>query len=375
MSLIDLKSQIAWPTSWIGVPPGGVTLDSSDPEEHVAFVIQVPKTGTLKKIGWKIYSVSSPVLTVKVCLETVGNTVGVPISATYATKVLYAPSAESADITSFSAGTRFDEINGSTGISVTGGDFMAVTIRCTARTSGNIIVGASQYGGSSYACPWDVGYVVQTPVYTYLSVGGTGTQWYWPFLTLEYDGEFVPVHGVIPCATGSSLGWNSGSTTAVYGMKFKTPFGCRLCGCWINADFDQDVNLYLYDSDEYTVFSGFPLTLSSTKRKFTSGELRYILFTTQPTLSANTWYRLAIVPTTTTPNVTTYYCTPSDDGTITGMSGLLSGTDVIATKINSLPSSGSHSWTDTDTVIMMWWLAIDQIDIGSGPLIDGRLVR
>ena len=128
-----------------GAGSGGFTLDAA--EEHGAYIFQVPKTGTLKKVGWRCYTATSPVLTLKVSLETVASTYGSPVATTNAGKTLYAANAESADLTSFASSTTYwTEINGSTGVTVTKGDFIAVTFRATAVTSGSITVAYQQYG-------------------------------------------------------------------------------------------------------------------------------------------------------------------------------------------------------------------------------------
>lgn len=142
-------NNIIWPRTGpysTGSSPGTVRLDAA--EERIAYVIRWPKTGTLKKVGWTISSVSSPVLTVAVSIETVADAVGVPIATTDAGKTLYAANAVSADITNPSAGARFDAINSTTGISVTKGELAAITIRAKTVTSGYIEVTVDLYNAA-----------------------------------------------------------------------------------------------------------------------------------------------------------------------------------------------------------------------------------
>lgn len=335
------------------------TIDAAG--EHLAYVLSVPKTGTLKKIGWRIYTVNSPVMTVAVSVETVAAAVGAPVATTDAGKTLYATGAVSADITSFSAGVRFDAINGSTGISVTQGDLISVVVRCKAHTSGSIGVLIDAGSGTLGLL-----YMGNLP-YTYTYLGGTADTLYKPHITLEYDGEFVSVPGVSPACSsiGDYEAWNSGSNPDRRGLKFKTPFNCKLAGAVIYCDADDDCDVILYDTDGYTVVTGFPVTLSSTKRRANTAGTAFVAFSTTPTITANSYYRLVVLPKNTTGVVMTYTI-PGDDGAILGMSALYGGSNVAYTTFNGTPTSGSHTWTDTATKLLSLSLLISEIDIGAG---------
>jgi len=336
------------------------TLDAV--EEHIAFVIKVPKTGTLKKIGWRVNASTSPVgHTVRVSLETVADTIGVPVATTRAGATLYAAGAESEEINNPAAGARFDAINGTTGISVTKGDLMAVVIRCTGATSGSIGVAWSQYSAGMALLG-----AVSVP-YTYTYINSTALLGYYPALTLEYDGEFVitsytsPVYST-PLAAQS---WSSTSNPDRRGLKFRLPYKCTARGCIVFCDTDVDVDVLLYDADEYTIMSGFPITLTANKRKADGMNSLFIEFPTEPTFEADAFYRLVLLPKAASPNIAIYVITPADDGSLLGMNAFSEGLNVAYTTFNGTPTLESHSWTDDATKrVSNFALNINKIDIG-----------
>ena len=344
-------------------PSGWASIDAA--EARIAFVLRWPKTGTLKKIGWHIYSVDSPVMTLIVSIETVAASIANPIATTNAGKTLYAAGAESSSITNPSAGTRFDSINGSTGISVTKGEYAAVTIRCTARTSGELAVICDTVGTDF---KYGVGHSNQSQdSYTQDSCPFTNYA-FLNYLTLEYNGEFVPVedcHPVLSLPYFSTVPWGSNDDPERRGLKFCVPFNCKIRGAYILLEADSDVDLILYDSDEYTVFSGFPMTISKDKRAYATMGTHYVEFTTSATLIANAWYRLVLLPKDTT-DISICTKTVLNDGSIDGRTAFPEGATVGYTTIGNEPTSGSHTWTDDDTKIPTISVVISEIDNGIG---------
>lgn len=366
MTLVDVPGYIAFPftlSHCAGVTPTTVTLDAA--EEHVAAVMQVPRTGTLKKIGWRTSTISSPVgYTIKVSVETVADAIGIPVATSNAAKALYAAGSESADITSVTAATVYwTEINGSTGITVTRGDWIAVTVRLTAITSGNIIISAHT---SNVLSPTGVTYV-----YTYLNTTSTAVATT-PLFGLEYDTGIIPVAGAIPASLVAGVAYNSGSNPDRRGLKFQLPFGVSLAGVSLPIDQDVDVDAILYDSDEYTVLA--TATLDKDKRRAATEQGAFTLFPSSVSLSANLNYRVAVLPKDTT-NITIRTATFTDDGAVTAISGLDGGANFVYTTFNGAPSAGSHTWTDSITVRPFISLLVDKIDIGgaTGPSFGDNL--
>ena len=353
---------------WTMYPPqyqdptsNGFTLDAT--EELIGWVITIPKTGTLKKIGWRVYTVSSPVLTVRVSVETVAMSIGAPVATTDADKVLYKTGAVSSDISNPSAGVRFDAINGSDGISVTKGDRVAITIRMISLTSGSITVHYAQHGGFT---PFSGLNSLRNNAYTFSYVGSTWTMFHTPQITLEYDGEFVPVPFTMPVQlAASSSAWNSNSNPDRRGMKFKIPFGCKLGGAIFYYDGDSDTDLILYEPDGYTVATGFPITLNKNDRVSNSFGWYFIEFPVHPIIVADSDYRFVFLPKETT-NCTMFMVTPTPDGGISGLTAYQEGSDLVYTTRNGAPSSGDKAWTDSTTQKTTVALFISEIDIPTG---------
>jgi hypothetical protein len=333
------------------------TLDAA--EELVAAIIRIPKTGTLSKVGWLCNSVTGSSYTLKISIETVAEAVGQPVATTNAGKTLYATGAESADINSLTAGVKFTEINGSTGISVSAGDLVAFTFRLTAVSGSSLSVGR-------YLTPTPLGlFGVQWPyVATYLGGAWVLTQ-YSPLIMLEYSDGFVPVQFVNPLLSTVSNAFNSSSNPDRRGMKFRYPFKCRISGVVIRGDFDHNCNIILYDSDEYTVASGFPISINALQRRATDEGDFIVLFPTKFEANANTWYRIVVLPTTTS-NIFFLRGTVASDGSVDGMDAFPEGSDIIYTAFNGVPSSGSHVWTDTETDKPSMQLIIDGIEASTG---------
>jgi hypothetical protein len=371
MALTDLGT-LLYPDIAVISSPSNFSLDAA--EEHGATAFAIPKTGTLLKIGWRLLSVASPILTLKISLETVADTIGILVATTDAGKTLYAANAQSAAIDNPVAGVRFDAINGaspSTGISVTKGDLVSFVVRCTARTSGSVAVAYDQYAGNVMGLKPQDGN--QIPYwYTYLGGAGAANAG-GLLLTLEYDTGCVYIPLIVPAGlTPTTVTWNSGSNPDRRGLKMTYPFGCKLKGAHIYLDTDEDVQVILYDSDEYTIISGFPITLQGNMRRANALGAHWVEFPTEPTLLINTVYRLVILPSTVT-NVISNYFVPADDGAVIGMNAMVGGTNFVYTTFNGTPTSGSHAWTDTITQRPAILPMISQIDFpaaGGGQVID-----
>lgn len=344
------------------------TFDAA--EELLAIVMKVPKTGTLNKIGWvtgNTFTASG--YTMKVSLETVSDTAGQPVATTNAGKTLYATGAESADITSGLAANTvsFTPINGSTGISVTVNEYIAITFRMTAITSGSLSMMYQQYQQPSELLNFN-------SLNTY-NAGYAASAWSIrfgiPIITIEYSDGFIAVPYLNPVSVLTSNVWNGSSNPDRRGAKFRLPYTARAYGAMINlTPGNTDVDVILYDSDEYTVMSGFPITISCTKKASTAANDAIIPFPTKPTLNANSWYRLVLLPKHSSNNVTFATIDPADDGSYDGVTAFTEGADFVYTTFNGAPSSGSHSWTDSNVKPRMSIL-LDGIDTGSA----GGLLR
>lgn len=363
MSITDIVVQ-NYPSRISAFPSsaGSFTLDAA--EEFAVMVFKVPKSGTLNKIGWRSAAITPGTsFVLKISLETVAETIGQPVATTNATKTLYASNAESADITNLNSNTvYFTAINGTTGIAVTAGDLVAVTFRLTAVNGASITVvnaqfhnyytlAMNQYGGEFYFA-------------TYLG-GSWALIEQMPMISLEYSDGFCPHFFLQPPCSQTPNAWGSNDTPDRRGIKIKYPFKCRLSGCILILEADSDVDIILYDSDEYTVMSGFPVTISTSKRRSSGRAIHSIIFPVKPEIEANTFYRLVVVPKGTT-DINLLYSTLSDDGSYTGASQTLEGDNIAYTYRNGDPSGADHAWTDSVNDRPYISVLIDGIEASSG---------
>jgi hypothetical protein len=367
--------QILYPPSRLYGTANGDTCTLDAAEEFMAVVFRVPKSGTLNKIGWATGTAFTAAgYTLKISLETVATTAGQPVATTNATKTLYAANAESADLTSLAASTiYYTAINGVTGIAVTVGDYIAVTFRLLAITSGAMNV---MY--QAYPAPIELFNYSSLNTYNALYLGAAWTiRFGSPIMTLEYSDGFCPVPYFNPVNVQTTVTWNSGDNPDRRGLKFQIPYKCRLYGALVGClPGNSDIDVILYAADEYTVMTGFPVTISNTQKASTALNDAILPFTTKPTIEANTWYRLVLLPKSAN-NISHYYNTPPDDGAYGGMTTMAEGVNCVYTTFNGVPNAGSHAWTDANYKPRIA-LMVDGIDTGGSiakQLVNGGLVQ
>jgi hypothetical protein len=143
-------------------------------------------------------------------------------------------------------------------------------------------------------------------------------------------------------------------------MLFRLPLGVTVYAVSIYVDNDGDFDLIFYDEDEYTILH--QQSVSSGQRSITSAGKIIVTLSADVTAIAATWYRVVLVPTTTT-NIQLYHSSPTGDGDYNGITALPGGTDYILTSRTGAPSSGDHAWTDTDTSRPAILLHVSGIDI------------
>lgn len=348
---------------------GYAVLDAA--EELAAMVFRAPKTGTLNKIGWQCGTITAGTsFVLKISIETVAETVGQPVATSNAAKTLYTAGAESADITSLTSNTMYyTAINGTTGISVIAGDLVAVTFRLTSVNGSVVNIGSTQYGNIFSG----VQYGQAQDCYTALYLGSAWSTWaYSPIIGLEYsDGMCSTPHLIAPYLY-NNWQWGSNDSPDRRGIKFKVPYDCRLYGVVVTIDTDSDVDIIMYGSDEYSVLTGFPITIKAAQRRSNSAYDNIIIFPTKPEILADTWYRIVTLPKSTT-DVTLNYAYGQDDGAVSWLGLSQEGANLIYTYRNGAPSSGDHAWTDENYKPYMQPI-IDGIEASSGGTGGGTLI-
>lgn len=161
-----------------------------------------------------------------------------------------------------------------------------------------------------------------------------------PHIVVEYsDGSFEPVFGYPD--TGGPITTNtfkSDDATNRRGNIFQVSFGARAKGAWAWVDGDANFTIKLYDSDGSTVLAT-TASANSFQRQSAAGALYFLPFTTTATLVANTSYRLAVVPSTTS-NISTY----DFDVPAAGMLDMFPGGQAMHASVFT-----SSAWVETTT--------------------------
>lgn len=339
-------------------PTNTFTLDAA--EEHIAFAGVFHTTGTLKAVAWYLGASTSPDLTLRVSIETQQAVVGEMVATTDAGKTLYTANAVSADIVNPSVGLIRTPINGTTGVSVTAGTNFAIVVRCVAYTSGSVGVRTVTYGSSDImpaannAPANQIAYEYAGSA-TYRNTNG--------IFALEYDSAMIPMPMVIPPnASTAALAWDNADNPDRRAMMFKFPdYGAYLEAALVYIDADDDFDVILYAADGYTALKS--VSIVGAVRPANAYRTHYVSLGV--TISADTWYRLAILPTTGT-NILAYRFTYADIGAYNGLTATHEGMNVQYSTRHGAPSSGDAAWTDYDDQRIAVQLLVTGIDIPAG---------
>lgn len=131
-----------------------------------------------------------------------------------------------------------------------------------------------------------------------------------PNVILEFDdGTFGTIEGSFPCsAIGTVTSYNSTSTPDEYCMEFQVPFPCKIDAFKLDATITSstaDFKVIMYDGT--SVMTNGSVTFDASVMNTNTGRLIIGRFPGQVTLAANTTYRLALQPQSTTQSVNFYY--------------------------------------------------------------------
>lgn len=318
--------------------------------ESFAFIVQAPKTGNIRTVGWRARKYTGGSGLVDLRLETIGT-----------------------------GGDPSGTLVGTT----TNVTFAGTTITDQAWNSHTLTLDAAVTKGQKFAVRWvnpaslqsDFGIqqMVETSAvkkmfpYTYHSTGGRSSNP--PVLALGYDdGTYEYMPGVCPYSAINSTAYNSGSSPDEYGLIFQVPFPCRLRGIWALCDLSgQDTTIKVYDSDGSTVLSD--LAFDKDFRRTTGVGRHLFMLEDQPSLAKATNYRVTFVPDSTT-NITLIDVSVNAAAIMDAMPGgqnwhLTSRTD-------------AGSWTQTTTRRPLIGLLLDQFDDGvggGGPVAIQRIIQ
>lgn len=191
-----------------------------------------------------------------------------------------------------------------------------------------------------------------------------------PILVLECDdGTFAFMSGAVPYSAISTATTANNAALRAIGVKFKVPTQRKVdfIGLGIRVPNVADGSLILYDSDGITALATIPIDNDAVRG---ASNQAYACGFIQPvTLLANTFYRLAIVPTTTTAITVPFVSVNA----AAHMDGLILGQNAVYTTASDTPPT---TWTDTTTQRPFFALGFSAFhDGGSGMLFRAQGVN
>jgi hypothetical protein len=290
---------VSLPTFYMPMRPAGITaapsftttaltIDAAD--EGAGFLVQAPKTGNIRKVGWATRTVTTGA-TLDVRLETVDQsaTPAVPTGTLWGTTTNGSQVVANADdnvwfLTSLTADAA-----------VTMGDVLAVVIKNPTASFGNLqISGFADDSDTEFPyCLLNTGV---SPAASWAAATAA------PVLAFEYDdGTYEYVHGCWPIkGTITAHTFSTASTPDAVGLRFKTSIPLRICGFWVYVDSDADFSVKLVSEAYHQANATGILASKSLDKDLTKGTNaapQTHSFTAKYTTTADTWYRLIVEPT------------------------------------------------------------------------------
>lgn len=248
--------------------------------EQAAYIFRVPKTGNIRKVGFRTGTVTTG-MTADVRLETVDATTGDPTGTlvaanTNASQVI----ADTDDNTWFLPTLTADA-------AVTIGQILAVVVVWA--TGGNLNINAAITGVPTHNFPYADHFTTSW-----------GKREETPLGFIEYDDGTTANAYVIPVKTAATANTdiNTGSNPDEVGNRFQFAFPMRAAGAFVAIDpaatGDFDIVLYEGTTSKASVSVDASQMLGDTTRKC------FFQFATPYVMLANTEYFLVVKPTTAT---------------------------------------------------------------------------
>jgi len=313
-------------------------LDASG--EYYAWCGPVHKAGTITQVGFTIRDLVADG-DADIRVETL-NSSGQPSGTLWDTNTEVTVSLTSADDASVKWVTL------TSGASVSTNDWIAVKVRANASSTPNLRLRAFDI--------WQAG----TP-YGVLDVGTPSSDLVSPPIYPKYsDGDLVRTPQPLLNAPNQNQFF---SNAKIVGNKFRLPFDATVKGFWLNADINADATFRLYDSDGSTVLASQNVYYGVVRA---AGDVypRWMIFDSDVSLSANTWYRIGLVSGSAT---TSYISKTNIPSGYTGLTNCwwIDPDDPYAacyhTEASSGTPTGEGDWTDTTSQVCYIGVIITEI--------------
>lgn len=335
MPMTDVPLQL-----WSGVElnaPLNTNATFNATTTRLGFVFAVPKTGSIRKIWFRIPTVTTA-QTVKVSLQTVDATTGAP-TGTIGQSATITPTAN----TWFSPTLSSDR-------AVTLGEVLALVIEWDS-TAGDITIqlAATANFGSNYYLTYASGAWTKLPASTNRGLSGM----------LEYsDGTTAPVLNWCP-SSATSADFANNTSIRQMGMVFTPSVTRRVCAAgWMGrAGGDCNLNVYTWDGTTATLVAS--VALDKDLRGSTTINNNVAWFSSKLTFTAGVTYFVTVEPTTTTTCRVEYHDLPST----LARAAMPFGMGDIGYLVQR---SSVGTWTLTTTSKSVFYFFYDGIDTGSG---------
>jgi hypothetical protein len=314
-ALTSIGAPVPYGRLWFSDTITSLLLDASG--ERVAFAFRAPATGTIRKVHFLLGTVTTWA-NLTCSLQDYDLTTGDPDGV--ADQSISVTGVDADDNTWKTA-----DFGAGTGRAVTKNDRVFFVAELAGAGSLNIVAGVNPDNGFCQVRHFTASWADQGRA---------------PIAVIEYsDGSIYPIHGMLPgLPTSITAGFASNSTPDERGSRFQVPVGCKFIGWTFQLRITANFELRLYDSDGTTVLTS--ITIDADDALNTSDGPYTILSDTEITLSANTQYRVTILPTTTS-TARIFKLTAS---LAAHLAQMYAGTNLIATE-----RTDAGAWTDTDT--------------------------
>jgi uncharacterized RmlC-like cupin family protein len=340
------------PIPALAAPAVASSISMSANNSKLGWVFAAPRTGNLAAVGWRTTAVGANG-TLDLRLETVDDTTGTPSGTLVGANTNVALA-----ITTGMANTLFTSTL-TAAAAVTAGQLIAWVPTNPGASPANVSAAGLSLPGGNYNFP----YLLQHNGASWTKIPSAT-----PLLMVQYDdGIWYPVDGALPPATPiTTTTFSTSSTPDVRGLRFQLPLAVRAIGAWVSMDLDGDCAVRLVTT-AYNQGAGTGIlatvTLDANVRGPSSGAIYYVTFNTPVDLSASTYYRLIVEPTTTT-NLTVY------DGAVASAAQL----DAFAGGANfhlttAKDPTGDGDWTNYDSGTFRnpyMGLQFDAVDVTGG---------
>lgn len=325
MTIQAFNTCILWPSGILDV--FSLLIDASG--EKVAAILPMPKTGNLRKIGFRTGTVTSA-QTLKVSMQSL-DTNGVPDGTPIQSGTQAAPASDT-----------WYKITLGADYAATKGDFKAVVIEFDTTVGNlNILAGSQEFDVFN--------------VYTALYTGAWAKQGRHVMVYLEYDdGTVYFVPSTFPAVASIQI-YNSGSTPDEYALRFQLPFAAQISGivATIRMVGGGDLDLVLYSGTTALQTVSVDGDITQT---VVEGRCMF-LFATPQDIAANTVYRAAVKPSNANGTRLALLTAPSN-AALAGMEG------GIECYLSTRTDAGA--WTDNTAVRPSIGLILSGVDVSAG---------